>query len=144
MSDAKKVAIISAIFLGIPVAAICDSASPANETTGSPAAPIVPKPRIIQNPRFKERPDGADVERFYPPGARRKGISGRVTVQCAVAIDGRPTNCGVVSEEPLGEGFGAAATALAKTFKLLPKNAQGVPNTGGVFEFSLQFRPAGH
>jgi TonB family protein len=46
---------------------------------------------------------------FYPPAAQRAGKEGRATVQCDVIDDMRLTGCRVLSEEPQGYGFGAAA-----------------------------------
>jgi TonB family protein len=50
---------------------------------------------------------------FYPPVALAAGVSGWVSLSCERSDRGTLINCSVTSEAPAGQGFGAAALALA-------------------------------
>ena len=78
--------------------------------------PATPPPRY--RPDWLKKPSGEDLAWAYPEGANRKGIGGKATIQCQVAPDGKLMRCQVVSEDPPGEGFGAAALALAPQFQM--------------------------
>lgn len=47
--------------------------------------------------------------------------AGYATIECAVAPDGRPANCRVLSEAPAGMGFGAAALDIVQRGRLSPR-----------------------
>ncbi len=49
----------------------------------------------------------------YPAAARAAGTEGKAMIDCARITQGAPDACKVVSEDPRGQGFGAAALALA-------------------------------
>ncbi|MGA0607741.1 energy transducer TonB [Phenylobacterium sp. VNQ135] len=65
-----------------------------------------------------EAPSYADVVDAYPQKARGAALAGRATVGCNMSPEGRLRSCNVISELPKGEGFGAAAKALAGKFRL--------------------------
>jgi hypothetical protein len=50
---------------------------------------------------------------YYPPAALAAGISGVASISCASTEHGGFTDCRLVSETPDGQGFGAAALAIA-------------------------------
>ncbi len=54
----------------------------------------------------------------YPADAQKQGVSGRAMLQCALAPDGRVTDCVTESEQPAGFGFGSAARRLAPQFRM--------------------------
>jgi hypothetical protein len=62
-------------------------------------------------------PTYADVAAAYPAKARASRTGGRATLYCSFVHDGRLTDCDVVTEEPRGMGFGAAARKLATLFR---------------------------
>lgn len=53
----------------------------------------------------------AELRALHPTAAR--GRSGRASVSCQVQLDTRLDGCRVTSETPAGQGFGAAAVAVA-------------------------------
>ena len=61
-------------------------------------------------------PTYGDVAAAYPAKARAKQIGGRVTLDCTFKTKGRVGDCGVLAEEPKGEGFGGAAKSLVDQF----------------------------
>ncbi|HEY1071334.1 TonB family protein [Brevundimonas sp.] len=60
-------------------------------------------------------------------GASRPGApeAGYATIECAVASDGRATNCRVLSESPAGQGFGAAALDIVQRGRLSARTVEG-------------------
>ena len=75
-------------------------------------------------PALADPPPPNPALAFYPPAARAAGVSGSATLACERSARGALTNCQVASEIPAGQGFAAAALALA---------AQSVPNCSGPF-----------
>src|SRR5947207_13029183 len=49
---------------------------------------------------------------IWPAKAYRNGTEGRVTLSCRINVHGLAEVCGVKSESPEGQGFGAAAMQL--------------------------------
>lgn len=78
--------------------------------------PSEPQPQTL----WLRMPGRADIDRAYPGGAARRGISGSVMLVCRAA----PVTlvvCRVESEEPAGLGFGKAAVSAARWFTILPQ-----------------------
>jgi TonB family protein len=77
----------------------------------------------------------------WPAKAYRNGTEGRVTLRCRINIHGLAEVCGVQSESPDGQGFGAAAMQLRPTFKLKPiKGPDGGPIETQV-DIAVKFHP---
>jgi hypothetical protein len=53
------------------------------------------------------------VASFYPAAALAAGISGEATLLCERSANGALAACRISEEQPVGQGFGAAALALA-------------------------------
>ena len=64
------------------------------------------------------RPTNAEFARYFPKRARYDGVRGEVKLSCRLRRSGQPRRCTVVSELPLGYGFGAAAVAMSHTFRI--------------------------
>lgn len=64
-----------------------------------------------------ERPDAEALTRFYPAHAQDQDLNGYAVLRCRVGRDGGLEACKVVREEPGDEQFGAAALALAWSFR---------------------------
>lgn len=91
---------------------------PINFEPGSPR-PIAGSKKVAPpNLPWIEAPSYADVVAAYPPKARERKIGGRATVSCAMTRTGRLAECEVITAEPQNYGFGTAAKALAKHFRL--------------------------
>jgi TonB family protein len=60
---------------------------------------------------------GESPETFYPARARRKGLDGIVTVDLLINAEGYVLEAQVISESPMGEGFGLAALDVVKTYE---------------------------
>lgn len=85
----------------------------------------------------------ADIQRVYPPAARRARISGNVLLSCRIRLDTRLENCRVVRETPVGQGFGEAALSLVVRFRAAPPTEAGRPVENAEATFGIQFGPQG-
>ena len=88
-----------------------------------PAPPAPPRPSVITNPQWARPP--RPTERDFPQRALDRGVGGSATVECTVTPSGRPEDCRVVSEEPSGMGFGAAAVRIVQRGQLSPRTVDG-------------------
>jgi hypothetical protein len=91
----------------------------ADPAAGAPAPP--PK-AATPPPKPAPKPDDTFLV-FYPPAARAAGVEGQATVKCSRTAHLAMTGCTLVSETPAGQGFGAAALAMAAQSKDNPKLA---------------------
>jgi len=121
-----------------PVSAPTNDIAPAGETLApAPGAPAAPA--VITRPRWIERPNGADFARYFPERALDRGVSGKVVLDCLVGADGS-IRCTVASETPARYGFGEAALAISRYFRMAPQLEDGRPSEGGRVQVPLQFR----
>lgn len=98
-------------------------------TTDAQQASAPETPPVLANPRWLERPSGADIARAYPAGAAARSVSGRASMACSVQADGSLTACRVLRETPAGEGFGEATRSLAPRFRMSPPETPGASVT---------------
>jgi protein TonB len=101
--------------------------------------PQPPAAKVIRNPSWLRRPSGAEMGRLYPRGAAEAGLSGAATLMCEVVADGSVRGCALIDESPKGRGFGAAALAGAKLFKLNPRTVDGEAVEGAKVRIPLVF-----
>lgn len=78
--------------------------------------------------------------RYYPDAAQRISLEGRAVISCTVTAEGLVENCEVISEDPPGFGFGAAALRLSASFRMRPQTIDGVPVGGAKVTVPLAFR----
>lgn len=99
-----------------------------------------PAVQLVQ-PDWATKPTAEDMARFYPAAAAAAKVGGRATIDCRVTVEGRLTQCKVLSESPGELGFGAAALQLAEVFQMRPKTRDGKPVAGGQVTIPLLFAP---
>jgi len=105
-----------------------------------PAASSVAKPSIITQPDWLRRPVAEDMANYYPKAAAAANIEGKATLHCRVTEAGALSDCTVSEEDPLDQGFGAAAMNLAPLFKMRPMTRDGVPVPGGKINIPIRFQ----
>jgi TonB family protein len=76
----------------------------------------------------------AELQKYYPPEAKRQHVEGIVAITVTLDGDSRPTDTQIVSEDPPDMGFGDAAAALAQTMQYSNPTGQPVQ-----FTFKVKF-----
>ncbi len=74
----------------------------------------------------------------YPPGARRRGQTGHVTLTLTIGADGRVQSAQVVESEPAGV-FDDAARSAVERWSFEPGTYQGQPKTVAGVRQTLRF-----
>ncbi len=93
----------------------------------------------ISDVNWVREPSARDFARYYPENALENGISGRVTLDCLIAQNGR-LDCSVVHETPGGHGFGRAAMSISRQVRVHPRLPDGGSAAGRRLELPLAFR----
>jgi TonB family protein len=112
----SKMRFALAFFAVIPLVALAADVTPKWNSPASdqPGATLfgmdVRFPHIISSPSLEE------LMKWYPAEAKARGIDGLVQITVTLDEAGRATDTLVISESPLGMGFGAAASGLAHAF----------------------------
>lgn len=88
---------------------------------------------------WAEKPEGAEMRKVYPPAAVEANKEGLAKVRCRIVETGRLADCAVVSEDPPGLGFGAAALALAPKFRADLSNPENGLSAGRVVTIPVRF-----
>jgi TonB family protein len=93
-----------------------------------------------KNIHWAHLPNGDDMARVYPPRAAREGLSGTSRVHCAVEASGILSGCVVVSQSPIGFGFGEAELRLIPLFRMAPARYGSGANTDVPIRWNLVTR----
>jgi TonB family protein len=95
---------------------------------------------VTTPPDWLRKPSADEVARFAPANAR--GANGRALIVCAVTVRGTLDDCKVLSENPTGRGFGAAALLVTSLFLMRPAMVNGQAVGGMKVRIPIVF-PAG-
>ncbi len=121
--------------------ALPDHPSDAPAPASAPAAPppSAPLPASLTRPQVNLTDP---VLGFYPAAARAAGVEGQAVINCKRDEHLALTACKLVSEDPAGQGFGAAALAMAakspQNPRLLLKDAAAEPASDTTIRFTLR------
>jgi TonB family protein len=105
----------------------------------NPVAKADPKPTVIEEPDWLEKPSGSEFSQLYPDRAAKQTKSGFASIRCVVKVDGTLEKCTVLEEKPEKYGFGAAAVKMAAYFKMRPQKVDGTPVTGATVVIPISF-----
>lgn len=105
------------------------------------SAPPPPTPGAVTRPSWIERPSAWEFQRYFPRWAYVLELQGDVSLDCLVSPEGR-LDCSIVSEDPIGFGFGEAALRIFRSFRMAPMTLDGVPTAGGRYRARIPFRIA--
>ncbi len=94
---------------------------------------------LTMNADWAEVPKARGMAQVYPRRAFDLGLTGRVTLDCLVGLNGKLSSCSVLDETPAGYGFGDAALKWAPSFKMKPETLDGHPVAGGHIELPIVF-----
>lgn len=103
-----------------------------------PPVRVLVDPPSVNGYRWEEQPSASDYARLYPREARRRGLSGYVTISCIVN-DSYGLDCEVANEEPYGVGFGDATLRIAEKFRIATHTDSGEPTRGGTVRRTIRW-----
>ena len=89
--------------------------------------------------RWTQAPSFDEVVAAYPAKAREKGVTGRATLVCSFADDGRLKNCSTLTQTPASAGFAAAAKKLTPLFVGPTERPDGKPMKGVLVQIPFTF-----
>ena len=95
------------------------------------------RPPVITAPQWTRRPDGADLERYFPSMARDWLVNGKAVIECTVVANGTVAGCVARSETPRGWGFGEATVRASSKFRMRPRTIDGAPVEGAQVRITL-------
>ncbi len=110
-------------------------------TAPAPAAPPLsaPLPASVTRPQINLTDP---VLAFYPAAAKAAGVEGQAVIRCKRDEHLALVACTLVSEDPPGQGFGAAALAMAakspQNPRLFLKDAAAEPSSDTTIQFVLR------
>jgi protein TonB len=81
----------------------------------------------IVRARWYRKPSPRELDLHVPWKLRQQPIKAVVYLNCRVSLNKRVHNCKVAKEVPVGSGFGAAALAATRSFRVWPVTVNGEP-----------------
>jgi TonB family protein len=112
---------------------------PVNSTALQPAQFAAPSSILERDPDWERLPDGDQFAALFPHAAEVQHENGRTKMSCRVRADGALTQCVIIEETPTGLGFGDAALAAARYFKMRQRTVGGAPVAGGLVIVPLRW-----
>ncbi len=98
-----------------------------------------PPGHVIRNPHWLSRPNGNVLAQYYPHRAQLARVTGGAKIACLVTVSGNLEHCLVKGEYPLNFGFGQAALAMTKWFRMSPMTVDGKPVGGATIYIPMNF-----
>lgn len=127
---ARRLAAVALIAVFLQGAALADT-PPAGSDAHTP---------VVVSPKWAKAPNGEDFANLYPPVALRAGLSGSVTLECRVHLDGHLDPCRVANEDPIGVGFAEATLKMISKFTMHPGTVDGAPVDNAAIRFTVKWQ----
>lgn len=108
------------------------------DVTDKPPPPAPPPPPRVAATSAKMR-SSPDVDRFYPPGAKRREEQGSPVVQACVGPNGRLLRDPVVTETSGFPELDGAAVQVAKASRYIPATEGGSAVPESCVKFKVKF-----
>ena len=121
----------SRIWAGL-LAAACLTTAGAHAAPPSNSPIYLPLDENVVPASLTAAPRNEDLEREYPRIPLMMGLGGMASMTCKTFATGLLGDCHVVSEEPVGMGFGAATVRTAAYFRVRPAMMEGRPVEGSI------------
>jgi protein TonB len=86
-----------------------------------------------------QRMTDPQLQRYFPEAALRGDIHGSASVLCSITAEGALADCAPATEEPVGKGFGAAASKIATFVRIAPLAKDGSQTAGRKYLFVMKF-----
>ena len=96
---------------------------------------------MVNNPVWAAAPTFEDLAQAYP--ARAGGMEGYAVAHCEVLRSGSLDACQITKESPESRGFGKAADALSRKFKVDPDIAAARPHEDMWVDLAIRFPAPG-
>lgn len=85
---------------------------------------------VLSSVPWTATPSTEDIWEAYPPAARERRLSGRITLECTIQKDGGLSGCQSQNKDPDSEALMPAARALAKKFRAPLRFDEGKSTAG--------------
>ena len=92
---------------------------------------------IAGDPIWLAAPSHDEIKRLHPRRAAERRQGGRVDLMCRVRAEGL-LGCAIVSEAPIGWGFGEAALRVSDLYRIAPA-VDGQPTAGRSVPLTVDF-----
>lgn len=103
----------------------CADTGPQRLETGK--GPPIRHPGVITLPTVASLPTREALLAFHPRTHGGPATAGYADLDCLALVNQHVTDCHVVSESPIGQGFGAAASSLSRLVLVFPGADDGNP-----------------
>jgi len=130
--------LLSPLIIALGLAA----AEPPTDPVTPPPTATIASPPLIEHPKFVDVPTVPQFMTYYPETARRRGIAGKVVIECKVLPSGELTDCKVLSETPTGYQFGEKALQLSVYFRLRKSEVPCPDNVCGIVRIPVKYNVA--
>jgi len=104
----------------------------------TPALAQSPQQKIVE-PQIERAASADELSRYFPDKALRADTAGTVVLKCQVKLNHTLENCEVISESPVGFGFGDAAIKVAANLRVSPRVVDGVAQDASLFSTRINF-----
>lgn len=85
---------------------------------------------VVSNFKWVWKPTEETLRPFFPRTAMLRHVSGKTIIACRVRLSKRVEDCRIIAESADGFGFGSAAIAASRIFRIYPprRNGAGIDN----------------